>query len=152
SMCCHSLRTLATHLRPCTVIRVHTLSFSVCRFTPSSGELYCIRCQSQNLALSFGWILLVIAGIARMFLDPALKTYAKDNPAEILFTAPFLLLVFAYNYPVFARASFARFSIPVLPLIFLALSSYIPKDRRLLWALGVLAPILAAASALGIRN
>jgi hypothetical protein len=105
-----------------------------------------------NLALSFGWILLVIAGIARMFLDPSFKAYAKQNPAEILFAAPFLLLIFSYNYPVFARANFARFTIPVLPLIFLALVTYIPKDRRFLWALGVFTPILAAASALGIRN
>jgi Gpi18-like mannosyltransferase len=105
-----------------------------------------------NLALSFGWILLVIAGVARMFLDPSFKAYAKQNPGEILFATPFLLLVFSYNYPVFARANFARFTIPVLPLIFLALCSYIPKDRRFLWALGVLTPILAAASALGIRN
>ncbi len=105
-----------------------------------------------NLALSFGWILLVLAGITRMFFDPTFKAYVRKNPAEILFAAPFLLFVFSYNYPVFARGNFARFAIPALPLIFLALSYYMPKDRRLLWALGILAPILAAGSALGIRN
>ena len=129
----------------------HSLLFGLPLYAIIKGTLL-YPAPFTNLALSFGWILLVIAGVARMFLDANFKAYAKQNPAEILFAAPFLLLVFSYNYPVFARASFARFAIPILPLIFLALFSYIPKDRRLLWALGVLTPILAAASALGIRN
>jgi len=105
-----------------------------------------------NLALSFLWILLVVSGLAAIFFNARFRDYARRNPTEILFAAPYLLLVFCYNYPVFARTNFARFAIPVLPFIFLALSRWIPKDRRVLWLLGAATSVLAAASALGIRN
>src|SRR5438067_432760 len=95
----------------------HSLLFGLPLYAIIKGTLL-YPAPFTNLALSFGWILLVIAGVARMFLDANFKAYAKQNPAEILFAAPFLLLVFSYNYPVFARASFARFAIPILPLIF----------------------------------
>lgn len=105
-----------------------------------------------SLALSFGWILLVLAGVAMMFRDPAFREYARKNPAEVMFAALYLLMVFSYNYPVFARSNFARFAIPALPIVFLALSERMPADRRLLWVLACVSPVLAAASALGIRN
>jgi hypothetical protein len=105
-----------------------------------------------NLALDFGWIALVLAGVLAMSLDPKFRDYAKNNPVEVLFAALYLLAVFCYNYPVFARSNFARFAIPALPIIFVALSRWMPQDRRILWGLGVVSPVLAAASALGIRN
>jgi hypothetical protein len=105
-----------------------------------------------NLALSFGWIFLVLFGVASMLFDKHLRKNAIKNPCEILFAAPYLISIVCYNYPVFARVSFARFAIPTLPLIYFALSKWIPKDRRLLWAVGLVSPVLAAASALGIRN
>jgi hypothetical protein len=105
-----------------------------------------------SLLLSFGWILLVLAGIAMMFRDSAFREYARKNPAEVLFAALYLLMVFCYNYPVFARSNFARFAIPALPIVFLALAKWMPTDRRVLWTLACVTPILAAASALGIRN
>jgi len=105
-----------------------------------------------NLALSFGWILLVLAGVAMMFRDSAFREYARKNPAEAIFAALYLLMVFCYNYPAFARSNFARFAIPVLPIVFFALSRWMPNDRRVLWLLGCVTPVLAATSALGIRN
>ena len=87
-----------------------------------------------------------------MWFDPRFREYAKQNPVESLFAALYLLAVFCYNYPVFARSNFARFAIPALPIVFIALSRWVPQDRRILWGLGVVSPVLAAASALGIRN
>jgi hypothetical protein len=105
-----------------------------------------------NLVLSLSWILTVLAGMAAMFLERSFREYARANPVEVLFAIPYLLLVFSYNYPVFARSNFARFAIPALPIVFLALSRWAPRDRRLLWAAGIVSPILAAASAIGIHN
>jgi hypothetical protein len=105
-----------------------------------------------NRLLSFGWIFLVLVGILMMFREALFRNYARDNPVEVLFVAPYLLLVLCYNYPVFARTNFARFVIPVLPIVFLALSRWTPRDRRILWICGVVMPVLAAASALGITN
>lgn len=105
-----------------------------------------------NLVLDFGWIALVCTGALAMWLNPEFRDYAKQRPVEVLFAVPFLFAVCCYNYPVFARSNFARFAIPVLPMIFIAHSHWLPKDRRILWALGSLSPVLAACSALGIRN
>jgi hypothetical protein len=90
--------------------------------------------------------------VASMLFDKRLRKYAIKNPCEIWFAAPYLISIMCYNYPVFARVSFARFAIPALPLIYFALSKWIPRDRRLLWAVALVSPVLAAASALGIRN
>jgi hypothetical protein len=70
----------------------------------------------------------------------------------MVFLVPYLWTLFTYNYPHWARGNFARFAIPIIPFVLLALYRWIPKDRRLLWALGVVSPILAAASEIGINN
>ena len=56
------------------------------------------------------------------------------------------------DYLAWARGSFIRFAISVLPFVFLALSRWLPRERRVLWCLSALAPMLAACSAIGIRN
>ena len=105
-----------------------------------------------NIVLSGFWILLVSTGAVMMLRNAAFRTYAREHAVEVGFAVPYLLLIYCYNYPVFARGNFARFEIPVLPFVYLALLRWIPRDRRLLWAIGVVSPILAAGSALGIRN
>jgi hypothetical protein len=105
-----------------------------------------------NLLLNFAWILLVVAGFARMIKSPDFRRYAKEHRVEVLFAIPYLLLIFCYNYPVFARSNFSRFVIPALPIVFVALSRWLPHNRGVIWGLGVVMPILAASSALGIRN
>ena len=104
-----------------------------------------------NLILSFSWIALVVAGTAAMF-SRDLRKFWRTNPGEAVFCGLYLLAIFCYDYLVWARSNFMRFSIPVLPFVFFALLRRLPKDRRVLWCLGVLAPVLAACSAIGIRN
>ena len=57
----------------------------------------------------------MLAGVVAMSLDPQFREYAKTYPVEVTFAALYLFAVFCYNYPVFARSNFARFSIPALP-------------------------------------
>src|SRR5579883_564598 len=104
-----------------------------------------------NLVLSFSWIFLVLAGVALMF-SPRFRRYAARHPAEALFCALYLFAVFSYGYYVWARSAFLRFAIPALPFVFFALDRYLPKHRAFLWALAVVSPLLAALSAVGIRN
>jgi hypothetical protein len=104
-----------------------------------------------NLILSFSWIALVVAGAVAMF-SRNLREFWRANPAEAIFCGLYLLAIFCYDYLVWARGNFMRFSIPVLPFVFLALLRWLPRDRRVLWCLGALAPVLAACSAIGIRN
>jgi hypothetical protein len=105
-----------------------------------------------NLVLSFGWIFLVLIAIVAMIRSLAFRKYAWTHPVEILFVIPYIWCLYTYNYPHWARGSFPRFSIPILPFVLIALYRWIPKDRRLLWVLGTVTSVLAAASALGVAN
>ena len=105
-----------------------------------------------SLALSFGWIFLVVAAVAAMIKSKIFREYCRSHAVEAIFLVPYLWCLFTYNYPYWARGSFARFAIPILPFVLLAFYRWIPKDRRALWGLGIIAPALAAFSALGVAN
>jgi len=105
-----------------------------------------------NLVLSFGWIFLVLIALGVMVWDKEFRQYARAHPVEILFLVPYVWCLYAYNYPHWARGAFARFAIPTLPFVLIALYRWIPKDRRLLWGLGVVTSVLAASSAVGLVN
>jgi hypothetical protein len=105
-----------------------------------------------NLLLTFGWIFLVLLSLAAMIGTQTFHKYAREHPAEIVFAAPYLLSLYCYNYPHWARGNFPRFAIPIIPFVFVALWRWIPKDRRVLWALAPITAVLAASSALGIHN
>jgi hypothetical protein len=105
-----------------------------------------------NLILSFAWILFVLVATIVMARSATFRQYARSHLVETVFLVPYLWTLFTYNYPHWARGNFARFAIPIIPFVLLALYRWIPKDRRVLWALGVVSSILAAASAIGINN
>jgi len=105
----------------------------------------------SNLILSFSWIALVAAGAAAMF-SRNLREFWKDNVAEAVFCGFYLLAIFCYDYVIWARGSFMRFSISVLPFVFFALLRWLPKDRRVFWGLATLVPVLAAFSSRGIHS
>lgn len=105
-----------------------------------------------NLVLSFGWILLVSVSVLAMVKSVDFRAYCRTHVVETVFLVPYLVSLFTYNYPVWARSNFARFAIPILPFVLLALYRWLPKDRRILWGMGALTSGLAACSALGIVN
>jgi len=109
-----------------------------------------------NLVLSFGWIFLVVAGTVAMAATPGFRRYARAHPAEAIFAALYLLSIYSYNFPYWARGTFARFAIPILPFVFLALARWLPRslfeDRRVIWILSIASAALAACSALGIQS
>ncbi len=105
-----------------------------------------------NLLLTFGWIFLVLIAIFAMLGTEEFRTYAREHVPEMIFAAPYLLSLYCYNYPYWARGNFPRFAIPIIPFVLLALERWIPKDRRLLWALTPIMAVLAASSALGVVN
>jgi hypothetical protein len=70
----------------------------------------------------------------------------------MIFAVTYFIFIYTYNSPFWMRRSFPRFAIPILPFVLLALNKWLPKDRRLLWGLAVVSSVLAACSAIGIRN
>jgi len=106
----------------------------------------------SNLVLSFLWIFLVLAGNVAMFAAREFRAYARTHPSEVIFAGLYLLSLYCYNLPYWARGNFARFAIPILPFVFLALERWLPKDRRLIWCLAVVSAAIAACSAIGLHN
>jgi hypothetical protein len=105
-----------------------------------------------NLIFSFGWIFLVSGAVIVMAKSAQFRAYCRTHMVETLFLVPYLWCLYTYNYPHWARGNFARFAIPILPFVFLSLYRWLPKDRRILWPLGVVSSILAACSAIGVVN
>ena len=106
----------------------------------------------SNLLLTFAWIFLVLISVAAMLMTPQFRAYARQHLPEIVFAAPYILSLYCYNYPMWARGNFSRFAIPIIPFVLLALRKWLPSDRRLLWVLAPLMAALAASSAIGIQN
>lgn len=104
-----------------------------------------------NLLLSFFWIGLVLLGVATMF-SSRFRKYAKEYPQEVIYSGLYLFAVFSYDYLIWARSSVIRFCIPALPFVFFALLPMLPKNRWVIWGLCIISAVLAAASAIGVRN
>lgn len=109
------------------------------------------RAPWTNLVLSFFWIALVLAGVARMF-SKSFREYARKCPNEAIFCGLYLLAIFSYDYLIWARSNFIRFAIPVLPFVFFAWARFLPRDRRLFWVLSIATGVLSMLSAIGLRN
>lgn len=105
-----------------------------------------------NLLLSFGWIFGVLVAIVVMVKAKRFREYARAHPVETIFLIPYVWCLYTYNYPHWARGSFARFAVPILPFVLIALYQQVPKDTRVLWLTGVVTSILAAVSAIGVNN
>lgn len=105
-----------------------------------------------SIVLTSAWLTLIVAGILIALIDGDLRRYAKTHLAEACFVCIFCLALVTYNSREWARTDFARFALPVLPWMLVFLYRYLPKRCAVLWTLAVITPLLAAASALGIRN
>ena len=103
-----------------------------------------------NLALTVAWIALVAVGSLAIYKHRA--ELLRRAPVELYFVVGYIAFLFCYNSPQWARAEFARFAIPILPLTYTSLKKWVPQDRRIVWTLAVISPVLAACSAIGIRN
>jgi len=106
---------------------------------------------ATSLVLAGGWTLFVLAGFLVLVLSQRCREYWRIHQLEMIFATSYILFLCTYNSP-WARGNFPRFAIPALPFVFLALREWLPKDRRLVWVLAVVSPVLAACSEIGIKN
>jgi Gpi18-like mannosyltransferase len=105
-----------------------------------------------NLALTFGWIFFVLLGIVIALRSGEFQRYAKEHTAEACFVLVYWLALYTYNASGWSRSNFPRFALPTLPWILFFLRRSLPRNRKVVWALAVITPCLAAASAVGIRQ
>jgi hypothetical protein len=106
---------------------------------------------SLNLARAGCWIALVLLAVLAMFWNERFREYTRKHLVESIFCGLYIGLLFTYNSP-WARIAFPRYVIPVIPFMILSLLPWIPKDRRLLWAFGILSAILSAAETYGFTS
>jgi len=105
-----------------------------------------------NLLVTYGWIVLVLLAAVAMIATRKFHQFARNFPVESIFAAMYFAFLYTYNSSYVIRGSFPRFALPIVPLALVALDRWIPKDQRVLWMVGFISPILAAASAIGIRH
>lgn len=116
-----------------------------------------------NLALSCAWVIFIIAGIVLLCFSKACREFRNEHPVEFLFAVIYTVMTTCYNYPHWALGSFARFTIPVVPLALIAYRQFFVSRnlngslmlRRIdpiVWTSAIVFPVLAACSAYGIHN
>lgn len=105
-----------------------------------------------NLILSCAWVLFILSGVILFLTSDACAEKRKAWPVEFIFAGLYTLMICCYNYPQWALGNFARFAIPVIPFALLSLRRILPKNEVLVWASAFVFPVLAGASAIGIRN
>jgi hypothetical protein len=103
-----------------------------------------------SLAFFAVWPVLAVAGIVAIWL-PRNRQRFSEYQTEALFATIYTLFFLSYTDGVL-DASFTRFLIPVLPLLLFALSDWIPRDRRLLWAVALVSALLSAAPLVHFKN
>ena len=101
-----------------------------------------------NVARAGCWIILLVLAVLAMLRTEPFREYARTHLVETIFGGLYITLLFTYNSP-WARIAFPRYVIPVIPFMVLGLLPWIPKDRRLLWAFGLLSAMLSAVETCG---
>jgi hypothetical protein len=115
----------------------------VCSFLYNRGPL-------TNTLLTLGWVVFVLAGFLAMSRK-GFRPYIAEHRPEFLFAFLYFAFLFTYNSG-WARPEFPRFAIPLLPFALAALEPWVPKSRFVLYPACVVGSVLAACSAIGIRN
>jgi hypothetical protein len=105
-----------------------------------------------NLIFTWVWILFVLVALIVAIKSGELRQYAKEHTAEAWFVILYALALYTYSASAWSRSNFPRFALPLLPWALVFLKRYLPTDRRFIWGLVVVGPVLAAASAIGIRE
>jgi hypothetical protein len=104
-----------------------------------------------NVLLTAGWIGLAVIGFCRI----GVKLYRdrlREHPYEMIFALTYLMFLFCYNSLVWARWDFPRFVIPTIPLLLLSVYRWLPKSRYVIYPLCIVSSVLAACSAIGVKN
>jgi hypothetical protein len=103
-----------------------------------------------NTLLTLGWVVFVLAGFLVMSRR-GFRPYIAEHRPEFLFAFLYFAFLFTYNSG-WSRAEFPRFAIPLVPFVLAAVEPWVPKSRFVLYLGCAIGSVLAACSAIGIRN
>ncbi len=105
-----------------------------------------------SLLPDWAWIVFGLIGTVALLARREMREYCRSHRVEDIFVLAYAAFLFSYNSPQWAGPNFARFALPIVPALVLALLPWLPKNRPLLWIAGVVSGILAAIPVAGVRN
>ena len=120
-------------------------------FVAQARAMFTLPVPWTAIAREVVWILICAAGAVAMIRRTRFRRFAAMHKAESTFAALFLLFVFSYN-SYWSLLEFARYALPVVPLVFFAFDGVVRIDRRILWAAAPVTALLSAVSALNVRT
>ena len=97
------------------------------------------------------WLLITTGGLVMMWRSARFRAHAGAHPIEPAFAILMAAFYYCYNSQ-WAFHEFARFTLPLLPLVYFVLLPWMPKDRRLLWGLSVAVGAFSGASTSNMRR
>jgi hypothetical protein len=119
-------------------------------FSALASSLLHNREPLTNLLLTVCWIGFILCGLFAA-MRPGFRVILSERRTEFLFAGLYLGFLLTYNSG-WAWAEFPRFAIPLVPFALAAIEPWLPKSLIVLYGLCVICSVLAAFSAVGIRN
>lgn len=103
-----------------------------------------------NLLLNGAWFAFAILGCVLMLRN--FRCVRPERRIEWLFALLYLGFLLTYNSTVWAFSELPRFLIPVAPILLSEIENWLPRKRALVYPLAFCGGVLAAISAVGLRN
>jgi hypothetical protein len=97
-----------------------------------------------NVMNNIAWICLALGGVIGLMRRSS-RGSVRHWPMEIVFCVAYVVFLVCYNSTTWSFAEFARFAIPVIPLLLIGCERYLPRHRAVIYGLAIGVPIAAAA-------
>lgn len=118
------------------------------------GAIFFVPVEPRtNTLMISAWVaffLLFLILAATRFRSRA-ATLVRLHPLEGTFYTLYAAFLLTYNSAQFHWSHFPRFIIPLLPAVFVVMEEWLPRRTHVLWCLGLVSALLAAASAINAR-
>lgn len=97
------------------------------------------------------WVALILVGSVLFLASRRCREACRRYPVELTFFGLYVLFLVTVDSRQWSWQEFPRFAVPVLPFALVGLERWLPRDRRILWAVAICSGALAGASALDVR-
>jgi len=98
---------------------------------------------AKNLVKTLTWMTFTAGGIIAAFWRREMRESMRTVPVEWIFAAMYVVS-FLFFPAWWIEGEFPRYLAPVIPLLLIALRPWLPKDRRVIWIVGLLSVTLSA--------
>jgi hypothetical protein len=97
----------------------------------------------KNVVKTLTWMTFTLAGIIAAFWRREMRDSMRNVPVEWIFAAIYLAS-FLFFPAWWIEGEYPRYLAPVIPILLVSLRPWLPKDRRVIWIVGLLSVTLSA--------